>query len=100
MESPGTSVPQAVSCCLSAGDPAWVPKEQLVLSHPLSPLSRPQKLLLIGRSSFSGRTLLKVLGASVTEVRRKAQTSFPARQLLSPTGRECEEGNEVGRESG
>lgn len=30
-ESPGTSVPQVVSCCVSAGDPAWVLKDQLVL---------------------------------------------------------------------
>lgn len=30
-KSPGTSVHQAVNCCVSAGDPAWVLKEQLML---------------------------------------------------------------------
>ena len=31
-ESPGTSITQAVNYCVSAGDPAWFLKEQLVLS--------------------------------------------------------------------
>ena len=42
MESPGISVPQAVSCCLDAGDPSWVPKEQLVLSPPEFSLQTPE----------------------------------------------------------
>ena len=98
MESSGTPVPQTVSCCVDAGDPAWVPKQQLVLSPSESSLQTPEAAFN-WEKFFNCRTLLKVLGASVTEVRRKAQTSFPTRQLLSPTGRECKEGNGGGRES-